>query len=437
MSKSRGERKTPAQLQPTSIQVSNDVVPGRFTENDWTHMVDEETEEDFVSDILQEVVASALDQIYYKIIEQRIIPYTVNAAKDLLLEVIEWQFLVKDPGNTGVNEDKTWLEDEEPEPAVTDSWAQGIIPVLNKEETPVSACIEEEVEIMSEPSTSIADNIMDDGAMKRSLSSPNSLPDQTYTNESSYDTRIPLENDSNNSAEKMQHPEPPSKPKQKNAGRTYKTYRGRVPSFRSITMTPITDERSMLKQQRSENETAMAVVSSGSNIQANFEKNFGLKDIIYDQKGNIVNMQKLNMDMLPSHRVKIKFAVVDPVEEEFKAKLANSKQRYSLHKNGSPDNRKNATCLVIDTTSTKENDLKLVSPLPPPLVDTINVAPGVVIKEKGVIKRGIRQPLNQYQSLEPLGSTFKAAEDGPLADGTSSVVRMNRNKPLPAIGTRD
>jgi len=269
MSKSRGERKTPAQLQPTSIQVSNDVVPGRFTENDWTHMVDEETEEDFVSDILQEVVASALDQIYYKIIEQRIIPYTVNAAKDLLLEVIEWQFLVKDPGNTGVNEDKTWLEDEEPEPAVADSWAQGIIPVLNKEETPVSACIEEEVEIMSEPSTSIADNIMDDGAMKRSLSSPNSLPDQTYTNESSYDTRIPLENDSNDSAEKMQHPEPPSKPK-KNAGRTYKTYRGRVPSFRSITMTPITDERSMLKQQRSENETAMAVVSSGSNIQVGF-----------------------------------------------------------------------------------------------------------------------------------------------------------------------
>lgn len=52
-------------------------------------MLDEETEEDFVSDILQEVVTSALDQIYYKIIEQRIIPYSVNAAKDLLLEIVE------------------------------------------------------------------------------------------------------------------------------------------------------------------------------------------------------------------------------------------------------------------------------------------------------------------------------------------------------------
>ena len=67
-------------------------------------------------------------------------------------------------------------------------------------------------------------------------------------------------------------------------------------------------------------------------------------------------------------RVKIKFAVVDPVEEEFKAKLANNKQRYNLHRNGGADNRTNAACVVIDSTSSKENELKLVSPLPPPLV---------------------------------------------------------------------
>ena len=52
-------------------------------------MLDEETEEDFVFDILQEVVITALDQIYSKIIEERIIPFTVNAAKDLLLEIVE------------------------------------------------------------------------------------------------------------------------------------------------------------------------------------------------------------------------------------------------------------------------------------------------------------------------------------------------------------
>ena len=72
--------------------------------------------------------------------------------------------------------------------------------------------------------------------------------------------------------------------------------------------------------------------------------------------------------ILCSCRVKIKFAVVDPVEEEFKAKLANNKQRYSLQRNGGADKRSNAACVVIDNTCSKENESKLVSPLPPPLV---------------------------------------------------------------------
>ena len=48
---------------------------------------------------------------------------------------------------------------------------------------------------------------------RQSLSSPNSLPDQIYTDEPSYNTRMPLESDSNNNAEKIQYLEPPSKPK--------------------------------------------------------------------------------------------------------------------------------------------------------------------------------------------------------------------------------
>ena len=54
-----------------------------------SHLLDEETEEDFITDILQEVVSSALDSIYHKIVQSRVIPYTVNAARELLLETIE------------------------------------------------------------------------------------------------------------------------------------------------------------------------------------------------------------------------------------------------------------------------------------------------------------------------------------------------------------
>ena len=48
---------------------------------------------------------------------------------------------------------------------------------------------------------------------------------------------------------------------QKTSGKI-KTYRGKVPTFRPITMTPITDDKSTVKQQQSLYETG-----TGSNIQ--------------------------------------------------------------------------------------------------------------------------------------------------------------------------
>ena len=64
--------------------------------------------------------------------------------------------------------------------------------------------------------------------------------------------------------------------------------------------------------------------------------------------------------------------MVDPLEEEFNAKLANKKQRYNIFRNGDADKRTKADCVVIDDTCPRENEIKLVSPLPPPLVCCFN-----------------------------------------------------------------
>ncbi len=61
------------------------------------HLLDEETEEDFVTDILQDVITNALDTIYTRIVDSRVIPYTVNAARELLLDVIEVNFFISQP----------------------------------------------------------------------------------------------------------------------------------------------------------------------------------------------------------------------------------------------------------------------------------------------------------------------------------------------------
>ena len=66
--------------------------------------------------------------------------------------------------------------------------------------------------------------------------------------------------------------------------------------------------------------------------------------------------------------MKTKFAVVDPLEEEFKAKLANKRQRYNFLRNGGKDTQKEVADSITDNVTTKDKEMKLVSPLPPPLV---------------------------------------------------------------------
>lgn len=54
-----------------------------------------------------------------------------------MLQIAEWRFLVRDEGEAGLAEDATWQEDEEPAACVTDSWAQGSVPIVRRSLTPL------------------------------------------------------------------------------------------------------------------------------------------------------------------------------------------------------------------------------------------------------------------------------------------------------------
>ena len=60
---------------------------------------------------------------------------------------------------------------------------------------------------------------------------------------------------------------------------------------------------------------------------------------------------------------------MDPLEEEYKAKAANKKQRYNFFRQGVKGREENSTDVIVENRSkAKEMETKLVSPLPPPLV---------------------------------------------------------------------
>ncbi|XP_013909032.1 PREDICTED: uncharacterized protein C2orf81 homolog [Thamnophis sirtalis] len=53
-----------------------------------------------------------------------------------MLQIVEWRFLVRDAGEREVAADPAWQEDEEPAASVPDSWAQGSVPLLQTVPSP-------------------------------------------------------------------------------------------------------------------------------------------------------------------------------------------------------------------------------------------------------------------------------------------------------------
>jgi len=52
-------------------------------------MIDHDDGDDFISDIVEEVNATALDIIFKSYIQKQLIPYTVCQAKDAIIQIIE------------------------------------------------------------------------------------------------------------------------------------------------------------------------------------------------------------------------------------------------------------------------------------------------------------------------------------------------------------
>ncbi|KAM6072063.1 LOW QUALITY PROTEIN: uncharacterized protein C2orf81 homolog [Theristicus caerulescens] len=124
--KSRGEKSRP----PTAAAARADVVPGRLPEAEWLSLLAAERADEDAADILAELLGRVMDECSKANAARQRVPFTVGQARDALLQIAQWRFLVRDEGETDPEGDGAWREDEEPKPCATDSWAQGSIPVL-------------------------------------------------------------------------------------------------------------------------------------------------------------------------------------------------------------------------------------------------------------------------------------------------------------------
>lgn len=471
--KTRGTDKTEPPAAQTPV-IAHEIVPGKFNENDWNFMVDRDGGDDFVTDIVDELMDYAMSAIYDKYIESQLLPFTITQARDAITEIIEWQFLARDEGEKQIETDLGWAQDEEPEPAVTDCWAQGSVPrnfvptaEIPLEEIPEEPAEEEE----AEPEISLEkEETVEPPEVEDIVSESDAMPKT--------DSDVALSKGDEEVKESLSPPaEPVQKPKPK-----FRPYKGKLKSAGVKKMTESLEETEMrmaydeiAATMRGSEETPSTILnmpaSCTSILKVQTGRPPGNKDVVYDDFGNVVAVMKLDPEKLPSHKVSVKYHVVDPAVEAAQARLDAMRKGKStgskvkkvrsvrsmvtdsmstdipetrpFFKSGTSapqsrarlkDKPQNRPLPKLGTSTSKVKPsapTSTMAPLPPPLsqgekpgrrdqkpgrpeIEEMEVAHGVIIREGGRVKKG---PGRYYGKLDILEDSQKGM--------TPVTLRMN------------
>lgn len=439
VSKSRADKGSKPPPAHTPV-VAHEIVPGKFTDQDWNFMLDKDGSEDFIEDIMEELVDSTMDKIYDIYIDKQLLPFTVTMAKDAILQIIDWQFLARDEGEVNIETDAGWMEDEEPDPASTDCWAQGSVPKQIIPPRPMS------------PVAEIFEERPDDEDEDVSPLPPQK--ESTKVEEEAAEMEDKVSEAEEDSTDQKAKSKPKEEKKEKKRFK-FKPYKGRLGSSHVSRMSESLEETEM-KMIASEIEASLEFkqmdkasgilnmpASCHSILKVQSGRPPGNKEVMYDDMGNVVAVIKLNPEKLPSHKVKVNYQVVDPSVEAAQARLEAMRHGKFMKiklrkKKTSPEESLDKS---FDSVSIKQGDSK--TELPPPMIESMELAAGVTVKEGGRVRRGPKRYIRKsdvlstnLQGLHPVANkTAKPAlEVADLLDRHTPILRPIRDSPpLPPI----
>ncbi|XP_062992123.1 uncharacterized protein C2orf81 homolog [Elgaria multicarinata webbii] len=319
LAKSRAERSRP----PTVPIPQVEIVPGRLSEGDWLSLLSFEEAEDIVGDILAGLMDQGLEECFKVYLTRQCIPFVISQAREAMLQLIEWRFLVRDEGESDVPADPTWQEDEEPAACITDSWAQGSVPVLQAlpspeegevplAEPPEEALAEEEVPGQVDPAQVPLGSLRWEGEQLP----PPSL--QKVKPVKSHSSRV--------LSKPGVEPQPPAAAPTTPAkyGLSFQPYSGPLHSarFDSIVKPLPGSEKALLLQELSQIPAEDSSVLCSSHpllppscsnlLRIQMGRPPNIKDVFYDKSGNVTLVPRLDPARLPKRWIKPTVEVVDP-----------------------------------------------------------------------------------------------------------------------------
>ncbi|KAJ3026324.1 UNVERIFIED_CONTAM: hypothetical protein HDU68_005861 [Siphonaria sp. JEL0065] len=138
----------------TFVLTTGASLPVKEGSQEWFMVIDQEEGENLATSIVEGIVNRGQEVLFEKHIESQVLPYAVQFAKGTLLKIVQWQFFRRDSGEVA---SPTWGADEEPQPAVIDSWARGAIPI-KKAGNPTTPCqkpnaLQSSEDLITAPST--------------------------------------------------------------------------------------------------------------------------------------------------------------------------------------------------------------------------------------------------------------------------------------------
>jgi len=441
-----------------ALSTSTEIVVGKFSENEWHQLIIEEENEAFCVKILEEMLQQTMDQCYQKYIERQMLPFTVETAKDALLEIVELRFLERDFGETSADLEDTWAEDDEAEAVAYDSWAVGAVPC--------TIFPSEEAESLDRTERSMKqDEIVVDG--NESAKPEQSIHDAEFEPE----TEVPAEQTEGEAsaeikADEIQHEtekkeQVASSTKKKR--RKYKPYRGPIGSAGVSRMSETlleTEIRLMNLDQATNADERMTAsempVKMQQALKAQAGRPPGLGDAPVKDINVVIVDSRAVVENVASIQVKTNFSIVDPEVEAAQQRLiAMRTGKFNpLTMGTSPGAIKKTTKFDIKETKkqTQEfrNEQQLtyeraasngVAPVPPPLIESMDVAPGVTVREGGRVKQGPKRLQKQNTSTKHFTESMLLPVNRLKSKNTISVTEIinpiqqsSKNaKPLPPI----
>ncbi|XP_053886163.1 uncharacterized protein C2orf81 homolog [Malaclemys terrapin pileata] len=420
LSKSRAEKSRP----PTVPIPQVDIVPGRLSESEWISLVTMEEGEDGMGDILEGMINQVMDECYKVYLARQCIPFTISQARDAILQIAEWRFLARDEGEATVEEDATWQEEEEPVACVTDSWAQGSVPVMRTSLTLFPKEREVSLDKLPEETLSHEETRSYTGSPEVPASPPSEQPSQEKGVKSAKSSRP---------QNLRPQPAPPPSPKTRKA---YRPPRGllRSASLKSTARALQEPEKELLRQQLAQTVPEesppedlgslhqLLPMSCSNLLKIQMGRPPTIRGVTYDEFGTVIAMPRLDPARLPKCWIKPQVEVLDP---DVEAKRQEVLQTVSGRGHRSPKSHSRAAQgpgvgelisaqLLEDTGPTLSGGLAQavcprhadkraqhlpstgrslepsshVSWKPSNLLDSIELAPGVAIRDSSSVKRG-------------------------------------------------